>query len=170
MREGSHMLTQEELRNWLSYDPETGIFRWIRKPSRSIVVGQMAGHPDDAGYVRIKLNKKSYLAHRLAWLYMTGEWPERLVDHRDCTPINNRWKNLRQADDGQNSHNQRARRNNRSGAKGISWIPRLEKWRARITVDCKERHLGVYECIEDAIKATIAARCELHGEFANHGT
>jgi hypothetical protein len=111
------MLTQSELKEILSYDRRTGIFRWL-KPSRRIKVGDVAGCVTQGygkGYVVISFKKRQYFAHRLAWLYVTGRWPK-MLDHRDRNKLNNVFANLRETTPALN-------RGNSLKAKGISQVP-----------------------------------------------
>lgn len=93
------------VRSLLSYDPPTGIFRWLVTRSNAAIVGAIAGTPHGDGYVLIGIDGQQYLAHRLAWLYMTGEWPKGKLDHRDRVRNNNIWTNIRAATNAQNSVN-----------------------------------------------------------------
>ena len=83
-------LTAEELQKVLNYDPLTGIFVWQVGPRK----GAKAGTKGVKGYVQIVFQRERYYAHRLAWLYMTGEWPKQHIDHLDGDPSNNRFQNL----------------------------------------------------------------------------
>jgi hypothetical protein len=108
------MINPEYLRSILDYEPEIGIFRWkITKTGRrgKIIAfpGDQAGHVERDGYWRIAFNNKYYLMHRLAWLWMTGKWPEPMIDHIDRYKGNNRWKNLREVTASENSRNSRQR-------------------------------------------------------------
>lgn len=89
-------LTQEVLKSLLYYDPETGIFVWLVTRQRS-PAGKEAGGYDEKGYRRICVNGTKVRAHRLAWLYMTGEWPEDQLDHINGLKDDNRFVNLREA-------------------------------------------------------------------------
>lgn len=129
----------------------------------------MAGWITEWGYRKIEVDGRAYLAHRLAWLYMTGEWPEGEVDHKDCDPANNEWGNLRLATRGQNAQNSSLRADNTSGVKGVSKHPQYDKWVARVGKDGKKHYLGVFPTKEGAEAAAKAFRQALHGEFANHG-
>ena len=109
---------------------------------------------------------KRYSAHRLAWLYMTGDWPPDEVDHKNRVRTDNRWDNLRLADTFTNKRNTSAYRNNKSGFKGVSWHVCSRKWRSRIRVDGKEKNLGLYDTPEQANAAYERAAREMFGEFA----
>lgn len=109
----------------------------------------------------IRVDGRRYLAHRLAWLIMTGEWPATEVDHRDTDPGNNAWTNLRLATRSQNMQNRRAAgRNSATGVLGVS--PCRSRYRAVIKTSGRIRHLGVFATVEAAEAAYLAAKVELH--------
>jgi len=161
------MLTQAHLRELLHYDPETGIFTWL-KSSRKGWTGKPAGHIHE-GYVEIKINKINYKAHRLAWLFMNGEFPDFDIDHRDLIRHNNSWNNLRLATKHQNNCNSPIYKNSTSKVKGVYWHKQNQTWIAHIYCHKKQYYLGSFENIDDAAEAVRIKREELHGEFANHG-
>ena len=150
------MITQARLKELLTYDPETGYF------TRNVNVkganaGERAGTITAKGYIAIGIDRKHYLAHRLAFLYMTGQWPKELVDHKDTIKINNKWENLREATNSQNKRNVGARKTNKSGLKGIM------KTNAGFAVTLR---LGVYPSLEEATKIYNKAVELFHGDFA----
>lgn len=156
-------LTQEWLKELLHYDPETGAFKWLVDRSSRHKAGSMAGSFNSKGYLQIMIQRRNYLAHRLAWLYMTGSWPEDQVDHRDLNKANNRWSNLRAANDSQNQQNKAATRNvGSSGLLGVTWSKAARKWAAQIKVNGKRIYLGLFVEAEDAHQAYLAAKRELH--------
>lgn len=163
-----HSLTQERLHHLLNYDPESGLFSWKNPQARSVKVGQAAGGDNGVGYLRIKIDRKNYRAHRLAWLYMTGEFPENEVDHINRIKTDNRWTNLRAATHQQNQMN-KFQANNTSSRKGVTWHKRTGKWRAGISVNGKDYYLGLYNDIEDAAVAYSTIAKILHGEFSHLG-
>lgn len=159
-------LDQRRLKELLHYDPETGLFRWkVCRKRPKANPGDVAGkrHPSQA-YIRIGFDGWMWLAHRLAFLYMAGEWPGEQVDHIDGDPLNNKWSNLRAATPAENLSNARRRRANKSGYKGVSRI--RNKWRAAITKNGKCHYLGVFETPEQAHAAYCAAAVKLAGQFA----
>jgi len=159
------MITQSDLKQALNYDPDTGEFIWkVAKSGRSC--GGKAGSLTDRGYVRIALNGKQYKAHRLAWLYMTGEWPNNQIDHIDTIRTNNKWSNLRLANNQENHSNSPMRKNNTSGYKGVSWSKRDAKWFTTIMVNYKSIYLGAYGTAEEAHDAYVKASNKYFGEFA----
>lgn len=157
-------LTQADLRRMLSYDPDSGEFRWLVGRSRT-AAGSVAGSIGASGHRSIKIAGRSHYAHRLAWLYMTGEWPAEQVDHINGTPDDNRWDNLREASNAENCRNTRRRQNNTSGTKGVTWDARRGKWNANICVNRRYIFLGYFEDIEAAAAAYAAASQKYHGAF-----
>src|ERR1043165_9891835 len=132
-------ITSSELKARLDYDPNTGIFRWIAKPATSQAnknwntkfAGKVAGTLI-TGYISISIDKRHFLAHRLAYLYMTGEWPNEIVDHRNQIRSDNRRCYIRPATFADNVHNQGLTSRNTSGFKGVSWHEGCGKWLAQI--------------------------------------
>ena len=159
-------LTQQRLKELLEYDEDTGEFTWLISLSNRGVIGQAVGSTRDDDYRVTSIYGKPYLMHRLAFLYMTGEFPKLWIDHINKDPSDNRWINLRECSPSQNNHNRALQRQNNSGYKGIGWLPKIQKWRARITINGKEIHLGVYIDIRDAINNWNKAAVEHHKEFA----
>lgn len=148
----------------LEYNRVTGLFFWKRpNPRSSVSVGQKAGCIDN-GYVYITLDRKRYLAHRLAWLYHFGDWPEGIIDHIDGNRSNNAINNLRDADKVVNGQNQkRAQRHNALGILGVTKIKGREKnpYLAQIRVNGKPSYLGTFPTAEAASEAYLRAKREL---------
>ena len=160
------MLDQTYLREKLSYDPCTGVFKWLSLPPKSKKrTGDIAGCYDNNGYCVIKIDRKKYYAHRLAWLYVYGEWPSGLIDHIDCEPANNRLSNLRVATYGQNVSNSK-KVLSASGYRGVYLMKSTGRWLACITSDGQRTNLGYHATKEEAFQAYKAAAKTLHGEFA----
>jgi hypothetical protein len=159
-------LTQARLKEWLHYDPETGLFSWLRVSSNRVKVGRIAGSPSSTGHVSICLFGERFLAHRLAWLYMTGEWPKAQVDHKDRCRSNNRWGNLREATNTQNAQNSAVKASSRTGLKGVAFTRTAGLFTARIRNGGKRISLGCYLTAEEAHQAYTEKAKELHGEFA----
>lgn len=158
------MLTQERLKEVLHYDPETGLFTWLVRPGKFSRkrVGDVAGYsrPDD-GYVEIKIDGKSYYGHRLAFLYMTGSFPEHDGEHKNTNGSDNRWKNLRPATRSQNLGNTNVKRNSATGIKGVG-VHHTGRFYARF----RYKNLGVFDTAELASAAYSKAANDYFGEFA----
>lgn len=154
------MLTQARLCELLSYNRSTGQFTW--KESRgSVAAGTPAGTPKD-GYLVIRIDKALYRAHRLAWLYETGEFPEGHLDHENNNRAINVFDNLRSADFKQNGANMSIHKDNTSGYKGVSWNKGKKKWQTKI----KNKHIGYFVDPKlAALKYDVEAK-RLDGEFA----
>lgn len=152
----------------LRYEPDTGHFFWVEQTPRvsSRPLDRPAGGYDGKGYITIILEGRRYGASRLAWFYMTGAWPEKLVDHINCVRNDNRWCNLREANLRQNAGNSGVRPDNKSGYKGVSWHKKLSKWRAQINISGKLTHLGLFSTPEEASAAYLKAAQDHFGEFA----
>ena len=161
------MTTRENLRNELDYNPATGVFRWKRSWRGRNRNGGLAGTSVN-GYWAINIDGRRFFAHRLAWFYMTGEWPPHDIDHIDGNPANNAFANLRLATRAENLGNSRLRKDNPVGLKGV--IPKTQcghtKYHARIRVDGEQRHLGSFDTPEEAHAAYVAKAAEVFGEFA----
>lgn len=158
------MITAEQVRKLLHYNPETGEFRWLMR-RRGVKSGSVTGYLRKDGYWRIQIYRHRYMANRLAWLYMTGEWPAEEIDHINGVPGDDRWENLREASHSQNMHNSRRPRHNTSGVKGVSWFARDAKWKACIQVNKRRIHLGYFTDLGAARAAYAAAAAKYHGEF-----
>lgn len=155
-------LTAERLRELLSYDPETGLFRRKVALCNSVKVGEIAGGDDGQGYIKIRVDGKLYKAHRLAWLYVNGVWPEDELDHINGLRPDNRIANLREATHAENGQNRAIPRNSTSKHHGVGRDRRSGKWRARIKSRGVEVTLGYFENIEDAVAARANAKAEMH--------
>jgi hypothetical protein len=160
-------LTADKLRELLHYDPHAGVLTWLVNlgPGRPDI-GDVAGSLSKDGYWVIGIYGRVYKAHRLAWLWMKGEWPPSDIDHRNLNKSDNIWTNFRLATDSQNGANKHAPAHNTSGIKGVSWCKRSRKWLARIMVNGKSIFLGYFECLAAAHFAVIIASDKAFGEFA----
>jgi len=155
----SNNITAKYLRQILNYNPDTGVFRWSR-PRPKINVGDIAGGPAAKGHIAIKIDGQSYKAHRLAWLYMTGKWPNDQIDHINRTPDDSRLANLREVNTSENCQNQGIRKNNTSGYAGVS--KRGDKWRAMIQINKKAAFLGIFDTPEEAGATYMEAKKKHH--------
>lgn len=157
-----------DLREALEYNPDTGFFTWKISPSQAVKAGDIAGTKSD-DYVHIFYRGVRYAAHRLAWFFVHGHFPETDLDHEDGDQCNNRISNLRPATEAQNLWNRKLCSRNKSGVKGVCWYAAGQKWAAQIRKNGTKYFLGYFANIEDAEKTVREARERLHNEFANHG-
>lgn len=157
-------LSQADLKKVLNYYPDTGIF--IRINARRNTV---AGYLDPRGYIFISICNHSYRAHRLAWLYVHGEWPADQIDHIDGNRANNRIDNLRSVTREVNAANVKWNRNNKTGVMGVVWEESQNRWHPRIQFNSKRKYLGSFDSFFEAICARKSAelKCGLH---PSHGS
>lgn len=164
-------LTAEYVRSILDYNPETGEFRWkyrsdVGKAWNTRYSGNKTGYIGSDGRLHVTINNKPYLIHRIAWIYVYGFWPKYEIDHIDGNPINNVISNLRECSATENMRHRGRQSNNKCGLKGVHWAKNVKKWRARIRVDCKDLHLGLFDTSEQAHKAYCDAAEKYFGEFS----
>lgn len=159
-------ISVEEVRRLLHYDPLTGIFtRRVTTGGRyGARAGSVAGTlKADSGYILVSLHSVQYRAHRLAWLYMTGEWPAGEVDHWNAVRDDNRWTNLRDLSTQHNAQNKRrAQRNSKTGLLGASWNAKDRRFASRIMVDGRYLSLGYHATAEAAHEAYVNAKRQHH--------
>lgn len=155
-------LTIERLKAELDYNPDTGVF--IRKKnSGGLLAGTVAGGTNQDGYIRLRVGGKKYMAHRLAWFWCHGEFPEDEIDHINCVRDDNRISNLRNSDRVGNCANRRLRKGHSTGLKGV------RRHGKRFVASCgggADRYLGVYDTAEAAHAAYLKAANDNFGEFA----
>jgi hypothetical protein len=168
------MLDQATLKEWVHYDPETGVFTRLKVNTVrwQCLVGQPVTNRRH-GYIRVYIGRREYPAHRLAWLYMTGAWPKVQLDHINRVKTDNRWSNLREATIVQNAGNvppqhrkTHGRMGKQSGVRGVYWrggSPVDTKWVAHLD----NKHLGAFDTIDEAKAAYEAAAKAKWGEFAH---
>jgi hypothetical protein len=159
-------ITHEELLKALEYNPATGIFRWkwrdnARKCLNTRMAGKVAGCLTSAGYWCIKINSIWVLGHQLAWFYVTGEWAEDQIDHKNGRKSENWFENLQKASTTQNMQNL-AKYRGTSKYIGVSWSKQRKKWVSHICSEGKRYHLGFFEKEEDAAQAYLSAKARLH--------
>lgn len=156
------MLTADYVKTLLNYDPETGVFFWTDK-AHGKAKNKKAGYLDADKYLKIRINYKQYLLHRIAWLIVYGVWPENQIDHIDGDPQNNRISNLRDVDARINQHNRKkAASNNMICFLGVSKTKKGRPYRARIKICGVEKNIGRFDTAEDAHKAYLKAKRKLH--------
>lgn len=155
------MITATRLRELLAYDPATGLFTWAANHGTKCRAGEVAGSDHGKGYIQIQLDGRNYLAHRLAWLYVTGEWPSHGVDHKHGNRSDNRWDELRAATNSQNQQNLRkARSRSLTGLLGVS--RNGKRWKSNITLNGVQKHIGTFDTPEQAHAAYIEVKRQQH--------
>lgn len=159
-------LTAERLSQALHYDPATGVFTRLTGGGGQMAGNRAGGVCKRHGYRLICIDYVKYRANRLAFLYMTGEWPPVWVDHRDGDRANDAWENLRAATASQNIANSRLSKANTSGFKGVYWCKMRQMWRATITVNRKVSVVGYSDDPEEAHRLYLGAARAAFGEFA----
>jgi len=160
-------ITQKQLKYWLNYDPNTGIFTWINLPSNAVKIGNKAGW-QKKGYCQIRLKGRLYYSHRLAFLYMIGAFPTDDVDHINGNRTDTTWTNLRAVTSQDNRKNAAISINNTSGVLGVVWDKRKNMWMAKIGINYKTKFLGYFDDLEMAKYARLSAE-KVHQYHANHG-
>ncbi|MCR4298099.1 MAG: HNH endonuclease [Gallionella sp.] len=161
MQKITDRIDQRRLKELLHYDPETGIFTWL-VDRKSVKAGDVAGFRQEERYWVIRVDGKNYLAHRLAWLYVTGEWPPNQIDHADLNKVNNKFANLRLATPRQNGQNKPIFRNNKSGVSGVSWNSRDCVWQSHMRIDGRQTHIGYFDNLFDAAAARFSTEAKHH--------
>lgn len=164
------------IKSRLNYDKGTGEFTWSSKGTLGsrVIIGSVAGTVkiDRCGikYLRIYVGSKRYYAHRLAWMFVYGEFPESgmEIDHIDGNGLNNSIGNLRCVDKVNNQRNKRINGRNKSGKVGVGFCNTKKKWVANIGINGSHKHLGYFENLSDAIMARSQADIK-YGFHENHG-
>lgn len=159
------MVTQQRLKSELEYNEETGHFIWRRGRNK----GKRAGSPIKNGYRTIRIGGRRgtfFYEHRLAFLYVSGNWPPADVDHINRDRADNRFCNLRLATRSQNNIARPPQLNNTSGISGVAFNIGCKKWVAYLDSNYGRKHLGVFLTKEEAIKARLNAAKNLYGAFA----
>jgi len=162
-------ITQDRLKEVLHYDPETGVFTWIKSLNPRAPVGKIVSNLSSEGYIRARIDNNLYFAHRLAFLYMDGTFPKEQTDHINGVRSDNRWINLRRITHSENGRNQRLQPTNKSGHAGVFWSNTHKRWIARIKINGKTRHILQSKDKQKVIDARKLAENEL-GFHKNHGS
>lgn len=165
-------VSKKYLRDILDYELETGVFVWkwredLRIRDNKRLAGTSAGCLMDDGYICIGIKRKYFKAHRLAWLYVHGQWPSMQIDHINGDKSDNRIANLREASMAENKWNSRPASTNKSGVKGVSFDKQSGKWKAGICVRGEKIHLGYFASLDEAASIYRQEAIRRHGVFVN---
>ena len=153
------------MKQFISYNPDTGEMTWKQVMSNRAKVGSPCGaNVDSKGYGRVCFNGKQYRAHRVAWALHYGFEPEGILDHVNGDRLDNRISNLRQVDLSQNARNSGLSKNNTSGHKGVTWHQKAGKWVAQISMNKKNKYLGLFDDKKLAMEARDNAEKKYFGE------
>jgi len=161
------MYIDPDIKKYLRYDAETGKIFWKLNKGSTGKAGNEAGG-QNGGYLRMKLNRKSYKAHRIAWLLTYGSWPVDQIDHINGNKNDNRLANLRNVSNRENSRNKKIYKNNTSGTLGVSFDKSKQGYVASIMINGKHKNLGVFKNKEESIAARAAANIK-YNFHENHG-
>jgi len=151
--------TKAEIKEKLWYDPETGVFRWRFLGTQRRQPWAVAGYKERRGYIQILIDKHLYMAHRLAWVYMTGKEPIEQIDHIDGNKQNNAWHNLRNVTNKQNCENRKLSAKNKTGVRGV--YMRGKMFRAEVCHNYQRIKIGTFKTLQEAEKAVTQKRLEL---------
>jgi len=166
------MLSYERANELLRYDPDTGKLYWQVRTTHRIRIGDEAGtlvRDTTNTYRQVRIDRRTYLTHRIAWLLHYKVWPDGEIDHKDGDGLNNRIENLRDVPHHENMRNMRMPRSNTSGVTGVYWDKWCGKWKAQIMTDGrKNKNLGRFDSIDEAAEAYRKAADEI-GFTERHG-
>lgn len=168
-------VTQARLRELFHYDEQSGVFTRAIDARRcganynrvAAKAGDRVGFAHPTGYVLMRVDGRTVKAHRMAWLYVYGFLPSKMIDHIDGDKTNNAIANLREVDFSQNQQNRsdRSSRSN-SGFLGVSFHKKAGKYRAIIKYGGKNRWLGLFATPEAASAAYWDAKSRYHAYSA----
>jgi len=150
-------LTQSELKSILDYDPTTGIFTWIDVPKNTYLIGKQAGAIHKHGYPCITIKGSKFMAHRLAFLWMQGQFPKEYVDHIDGNRSNNKWSNLRTATMRENGQNQAIHRMGHKPGTHLLKKKLVKPWESYIELRGKRVHIARFQTEDEAYASYLGA-------------
>jgi len=151
------MLTQQRLKELLRYEPSSGNFYWRVRRGGNAMPGYRAGSYDTKIKIQIRIDGQTYFAHRLAFLYMKGQWPAE-IDHRNRVVDDNRWKNLRECDKPQNQLNRLARKRKTNLPPGCYPLPHGNRYFSTICYRGERFYLGTFATPDGAHAAYVTAK------------
>lgn len=168
----------EYLRECFAYNPVSGKVTWQHRPERhfgsagiaaqrNALAGRAVCHIGAAGYIRVKLDRTTYLLHRIIWAIHSGKFDEELeIDHINGNRLDNRFDNLRLATHTENNRNRSVNSNNKLGIRGVYWHATAQKYYAYVGFNGRREHLGSFDSVATAEQVVKAARASRHGAFA----
>lgn len=157
------------IKDIFDYSPETGELRWKFRLSKRVQLHAVAGSFDDQGRIKIGIRGRDYFAHRIIWVWMTGKWPTKEVDHINENKADNRWTNLRQATPSQNHRNRGMQRNNTTGYKGVTFVKSRNCYIGGVKLNGKRYNCGpTFKTAKEAYEAVCALAKKLHGEWSKY--
>lgn len=159
------IITQTRLKTLVSYDKTTGVFTRLVSNSGYTKVGDEVGSKQISGYLAAQLDGKKYLVHRLAWLYVYGDFPEEHIDHINGIRIDNRICNLRTVNHIVNGQNRnKSNSGSVSGLLGVCWSKDRNMWLAQIKLPNSKSNkmLGRFKTKEEAHQAYLIAKRKYH--------
>lgn len=157
-------VTAQEIRELFDYVPETGHLFWRRRASQAIAAGAIAGTVRPDGRRQVAIKGRCYLAHRLVWAFVHGQWPSAQIDHINGDPADNRIENLRDVCQSTNMENQRRAPSGKSSDAplGAYWDECQQRWRASIVIAGKRKHIGSFLSAQEAHEAYVAEKRRSH--------
>lgn len=163
------MLPVEIIKEYLSYDPDSGVFAWVKRSSDKSAIGSRAGRARaPGGYRQITLKGVTMYEHRVAYVYVHGSIPSgRSIDHINGLKGDNRIANLRVATGSQNLANLSAKKDNTSGCKNVHWCATKKRWIAKVKKNGRSVYVGSFQDFDKATSAAMDARVAAFGEFAS---
>lgn len=158
------MISQERLKELLTYNPDTGLFTWNVSRPNGVKIGDNAGQRDQRGYGRVGLDGERYKLHRLSYLYYYGVIPN-MLDHINGDTFDNRIENLRSCDAAENNLNRSHTKANKLKVKNVHQEPRSGKYIVQININGKQQYLGRFEDLELAELVATEGRNKYYGAF-----
>ena len=163
MEEGrKEMIDQDAVKKLFHYDAESGLLLWRNGNNRNVKPWQEAKASNGHGYYTAKINGKTYLVHRLIWLYVHGNFPHKYIDHKNRIRNDNRLCNLRDVNTTDNAQNISLPNHNKSGHIGVSWFKLQKSWTVYVKVNKKNKWLGCYKNLDDAVAARKAGEAKYY--------
>lgn len=160
------MITQQRLKELFNYCPDTGILTQKTRTSQRVKVGEDVGCLTRNGYLKIFCQGRNYRVHRLAWLYVYGDYPDEDIDHINGIRTDNRLCNLRLATRSQNNCNSKLRADNKTSYRNVHFFKRTGTYQVQVRLNGKRVNGGYFATAEEASVVATKMRKQLHGEFA----